>query len=450
MVCSYCGAENEQSATFCRTCGTRLDDSKNCSSCGAWNKAEAIYCQKCGVRLDGKKQCLACGELLDGDAAFCIRCGKAVGGTTRSRMVGVVPIVAACASIALAVVSILFVCLIRFNDTFFYTYFGSAYQELRDMFSVSNKPGLMYSDTYKAAMYAPVIFGTLISAGTLISVVVLALSSVIQSIRYLLGNVERDGGTLSFAAFAAYVAGFILLYALYAMRLPKSLASIAHDMLYAIDGVTVAGLVVTGIIALLQFVVMLVADGKRMFNRQTVMSTVLTLVGIAVSSVVLICSAIPLISVRSAGVTIRFGFLPLALGVSTAVPVSAADATASEIIRDAEAFSAVATLSFVVQIALVVCVAGLLCVLFKSLTDGTARGAGLAGLLCTIGAVFLILSIVTGSKFIDFMIGQNEMNKADAVAGYAVPIVLLVFSTLSVVVTVLQNRLCASAQAEVQ
>jgi len=61
-ICPNCGAENEQDATFCMSCGFDLANKKAnsvansgniCPGCKAIMSSDAVFCSKCGTKLSG-------------------------------------------------------------------------------------------------------------------------------------------------------------------------------------------------------------------------------------------------------------------------------------------------------------------------------------------------------------------------------------------------------------
>lgn len=74
IQCKKCGAENEDGALFCASCGARTDGKKACPACGKFIKEENLYCNYCGARVDGKTVCTECGAVYEG--AFCPQCGS--------------------------------------------------------------------------------------------------------------------------------------------------------------------------------------------------------------------------------------------------------------------------------------------------------------------------------------------------------------------------------------
>ena len=76
MECKKCGIENDDSAVYCKSCGSRLDGKIKCPGCGEYNDEGSAFCVHCGARIDGKKTCPRCGTLSDGK--FCQACGASL------------------------------------------------------------------------------------------------------------------------------------------------------------------------------------------------------------------------------------------------------------------------------------------------------------------------------------------------------------------------------------
>lgn len=57
MECKKCGIENDDSAVYCKSCGSRLDGKIKCPGCGEYNDEGSAFCVHCGARIDGKKPC---------------------------------------------------------------------------------------------------------------------------------------------------------------------------------------------------------------------------------------------------------------------------------------------------------------------------------------------------------------------------------------------------------
>ena len=87
MLCSHCGRNNVEEASYCIDCGRALQLS--CPGCGTKNPGDAKYCSACGTvleeRVDGaaaeqqrepqKLSCPRCHSLNELGSRFCADCG---------------------------------------------------------------------------------------------------------------------------------------------------------------------------------------------------------------------------------------------------------------------------------------------------------------------------------------------------------------------------------------
>lgn len=78
--CPKCGADNNEHAKRCVSCGTPLQSGGNvvCPNCGAPLAPGAAFCGNCGTRVAGKNEnvCSRCGAELAPTAKFCPKCGQ--------------------------------------------------------------------------------------------------------------------------------------------------------------------------------------------------------------------------------------------------------------------------------------------------------------------------------------------------------------------------------------
>ena len=105
--CENCGAEVQQGAAFCSSCGATMlkvqvestDELIKCENCGAMVKKEMSFCTQCGKAMiqptatsridldaDEKKNservCQSCGAKIIDDSVFCTECGAKLEDTT--------------------------------------------------------------------------------------------------------------------------------------------------------------------------------------------------------------------------------------------------------------------------------------------------------------------------------------------------------------------------------
>lgn len=88
--CKSCGSYDDESAQFCRCCGSRYPDTVPdlggettvCPACSAANPKDAKFCFRCASPLTASVRCSACGSFTPMNAKFCHRCGAPTSGTT--------------------------------------------------------------------------------------------------------------------------------------------------------------------------------------------------------------------------------------------------------------------------------------------------------------------------------------------------------------------------------
>lgn len=81
--CPHCGADNPEDATSCRSCHKSLasvaaEASTTCSKCGNSQPDGKKFCNNCGQPMSSS--CGNCNEPMKAGAKFCGNCGTAVGG----------------------------------------------------------------------------------------------------------------------------------------------------------------------------------------------------------------------------------------------------------------------------------------------------------------------------------------------------------------------------------
>jgi hypothetical protein len=118
-LCTSCGNQVEESASFCTSCGKPMPAAAHpsaavtatrpvCSACGAQVDHDSVFCNECGTRLDEQPPpiaevvpvvaaaappaletappsltafCTNCGTSLDPGTGFCTNCGQPVAGS---------------------------------------------------------------------------------------------------------------------------------------------------------------------------------------------------------------------------------------------------------------------------------------------------------------------------------------------------------------------------------
>ena len=306
----------------------------NCKHCGEENSEEAVFCRKCGKRLDGMIICPACGNKLPDDSAFCTQCGAKIAsvpqpeysysetavaddetlnkdGTSQSKnyLGTILKYAAASAAILTALFSLIFVFCIGVNANVtgtdlmnvgsseshsIYYFFGNAYKDVNNALkSVED-----YTQLYAWSQRLPVIIGTVIAAGTLISVVVLSVLSIARTVMNVMGKTEKKGGSLAIAAFMSFVLGSVLLLSLQneANASIKATANGTNMYMHAtvgLNGATVTGIVLGAICGAVYIGCTIAQRGKALLNVKTLIRCAFALVSLSFVIVVLVMLARP-------------------------------------------------------------------------------------------------------------------------------------------------------------
>ena len=285
-----------------------------CKLCGTVNTDDAIFCKQCGVRLDGKKSCTFCNAENDLDAKFCNKCGAEFNATVSSatvknhsnekalheskpfnwkRFLEIVSCISAMSGLFLA---ILFTCFIGLsvrtdsgevsvsyllgNNTvtnIFY-FFSGAYKNLKSI-----TPSLGNTDQV-VAYFIPVVMGTIISAGIIITVLTLAIISIVRLVKYAQGRDCRDFAPTTIVAILVYIIGSLTLLGMYhvSQEVTTDLSIVTTSVVLNLP--TVAGIILCGI-CLCIFVVSRVAlKGKDIAANNQIVRIILGSI-----SIVLLC-----------------------------------------------------------------------------------------------------------------------------------------------------------------
>lgn len=304
MECKSCGTPCPDEAVYCGSCGSRLDGKKLCSVCGKLVDGESAYCIYCGSRLDGKHICGSCGEVYEGN--FCPVCGMGALAQKKAVKTGAKTKNTKWASFltgGVAMLGVLFALIFVFligvksgiagrveseSETLFY-YFGDFYKELKATdFSELAEIDFIVQYIEKESL-AIGIFGTVISALSLLCVCVFAIVSVVIYVRNLLGYTQKRAGGWAVATMLAYIVGATAFVGLHNTSVPSS-GIIEFSNLITYNGATKAGIVLCAIFLGVYFVCRFIENalqkGKSLLTKNFVLATALSVIGVAFASVV--------------------------------------------------------------------------------------------------------------------------------------------------------------------
>lgn len=263
MECKYCKTLNADDATYCKNCGKRLDGKKNCPACGAFIEEDSVYCNACGARVDGKVVCKNCGTVHDG--TYCPQCGgktvqadlktkkraDAVSERLRNKTINILNYISLACGIALAVLSVIFVCLIGVKlegssslldngDTSIgiFDYFGKEIQDIKDVLDAG---GTAISSAYKAALYLPAITGLVSLVVSLAGTLCFAITAAVKCIINIVKKNNKNATLWVLLAFGFYMFGVSMIMSINAANVSSSPTGVDAGAYF--NEATIAGIV---------------------------------------------------------------------------------------------------------------------------------------------------------------------------------------------------------------
>lgn len=317
-----------------------------CKNCGEYNPSDALYCKKCGKKLS-LDRCPVCGaEVADG-AQFCVYCGAGLNadiqwqaasaaesaknnnaaqenvgvvaenvknsGITRKKVLGIISVSLA---LALAILTTIFVFLVGVQakalvasnvyvntskNYYIYYFFGTIYSELEQSLNVLTPSLFAVASNYKAyktLSYLPAVFGTIISALMLLAVLTVSIIAIVQCAKKLTSGKDDGGIKLAIFAYAVYLAGALSLLALlngnvgvYSAISGTGSSMNATSAKISLNGITIAGIIIGGLLALGSVGCAVAIRGKGAFTSRTIPPFVINAVKIILLLVVLFLSA---------------------------------------------------------------------------------------------------------------------------------------------------------------
>lgn len=434
-----------------------------CNQCGAENAADAIYCKNCGRRLDGKLICPSCGKEVAGDSAFCSYCGKKIAGSTpNTAQAGAVAaananpvnykkilkITAAFAVLATAIISLIFVFCMGVTqtaaamgygsvseDTFLYYFFGKGYSEIGELTEDMTEFSVYFSMT----LYTPIVLGTIISAVTIVVVLIFSILGIVFSIYNLTGKSENNGAVYALSAFFAYVVGASLLLALSNSKINSEYEFLACSF----NAPTVAGIVLGAVSIAVYAGCSVAGQGKKLLNTDVIVKLITSVIMIALTGAVMGILPSPTYGMKFGGVNLG-GMISTGI-MTIIIAMGAMGVTEKELyfIDNADAVYSLELIAFIMLAALLTLAA---CLLVRAISSTANEKRKFMPLdysisMLILSVLFIVFTAVGGEQFVK----AAEYAGGATVAGeivenfsltFAVPIVVLVLSVLSLGISI--------------
>lgn len=362
MICNNCHTENPDDAVFCKGCGERLDGKLVCPVCGSTYEEGAVFCANCGTRLDGKTTCKQCGAVYEGN--FCPVCGTPANEEANAPKAVAAPETAPAAkeekqeqekqekqeqeqpeekpkksitwkkvlitiggvlAMLAAALTLIFSMFIGFEvvalpaDSSLEN-FGSAvsgmgahnifyyfFENFKDATEMLQTLGEVNSITV-FAIYIKALLGTLIAAGTLITVLTLSIKTATRYISYMRNGVDCDFGKCAYGTVLAYIAGIAGLYALEYFSVTMTYSGLDISVGIKMNGTTVAGLVVGSVLIACYLGFCTAVRGKAILRKRTLCELICSAIGIVILVLLTYFSANTCAQFTSGNSTISYGF----------------------------------------------------------------------------------------------------------------------------------------------
>lgn len=465
MECKFCNTENPEQAVFCRKCGKRLDGTALCPSCGGQISADDAFCIFCGA--DIKKTAPA---LIAGETAIAAAAGTAdtpaaehISGKGAQTAKKVLNYVANGTAILTAVLALIFVFFIGVTaviplepgtrtvtldiNYFFhdgYKNIEESLKTIKDFNDSLSGSDLKYaSSNYMAyVQYIPLIFGTLILAGTIIAVVTLSVLATVRSAQNMLGKNVKSGCGYAVAAFMVYVLGTALITAIYGASAPSE----GVDG-YMMNKTTKAGVILLAVFTFIMIACKTATKGRALLSKEEVLKYSFALGGIALLAVVMGVASLPLIGLKAEGKG--------AASVNMLLVIFSLDVTRQsdyELVENIDAITALAPCVFALVCAAVI-LAAIIIIRHADNVHGEKdkNNLFLNIALVSVSVVLLVLTILFVNE-LKYGIEYLDESEDITTYQYTIPIVMLVFSVLSLIENIVYRairRPAAKSQNEV-
>lgn len=415
-----------------------------CNKCGTENPDNFKFCQNCGYRLDGKKTCPSCGAEIDGGAKFCGFCGANTEETPRlvkseiavtsavetpSSLVGwrkVINYVSWGLVAFAALMGLIFTFCIGVTaqaagvggSVTIYDYFGKIYDQCKLL--VTNK-----TDTITAVgVYLPAVMGTVLSAGSLISIIVFFIMTVVATVNRFVHKKDANWIKPAIGAYISYAVFATAFLALNAASVETNGITVGSNF----SDATLAGLILGGIGLGGYFVCKAVLYFTEVKDVKAIIKSAVMFGAGAVA-----VAAVSLLALPALGLSVQSGSTSVSTKLGHMEFIGLLNSNSNDI-----AVLCCSAAGFVVQLLALVFTALAIVAAAKYVSegsDGKVLPYSIASVILT--AVNLALSIASGKLYLE---GINA-SAGEYTVSFGAPIAIFVLSAVTLVAVIVSVSL---------
>lgn len=320
--------------------------------------------------------------------------------------------------------------------------FGPEFKTLATIFEELEE----YTGDFQTSFYLPTVLSAIVGAGTLISVIVLA---VIAALKYgtHFKNPSAKYEKYALAAIITFIAGALAFFAINGVSLDtlssSSTSSSRGDVTITVvpSAITKTGMILVGVLVGAYLVLKVASQGKALADKGAIPNLVFTVCSLVFTAIALsfVIEATTQITDWQS-TTAKLNFQVIAVALATIDQQNSLGAKLTEVDGYASSYGLAATLQFV-QIAVIVAIAVVLIQKISHYPNQKRTGMIESVVLCVLTLVYFILTCVCISEANYFLneINLNATSYHDYITLLSAPIALLVTAALNAAVAVLNK-----------